>query len=132
VTLKLKTTTRRAVFSYESDGMAVSWELRPEDDGPAVIAKLERMLQFLHRERVAALPLPLAGPVPQLPRSGYITDQPPVGAASGVGTLMQQGLQQAKQFTGVPPVQPVPLQESIAKAAASGWELYTKEELANG
>lgn len=125
--LKLRTTKVRAVFEYEGDGMKASFELRPEDSAEELVGKLEKMLAFLRRE--LRPPLDPAVLLPALPPPGPRGHERsvPVGSASGVGTLMQQGLQQAKQFTGVPPVQPVPLQDSVARLP-NGWELMGDDD----
>lgn len=120
----MRLTKTRVVFDYKGDDMSASFELLPSDDGEQLEAKLEKMLAFLRRERQADQPTLPAIPVPR--QLGY-TPQP-VGTPSGVGTLMQQGLQQARPFTGVPPVQPVPLSDSLAQASTNGWELITEDD----
>jgi len=104
--LKLKATATKAVFEFEEAGMTASWSLSAKDSGPELVGKLERMLAFLRREKLGA---------PADTVVSYTTPVLPLGST---------GWQAAKpQFTGVPPVQPVPLQDSLA-AMPSGWELY--------
>lgn len=132
--LKFRTTKVRAVFEYVTSDMKASFELRPGDSPEELIAKLEKLLAFLRREQPAS-ERPAGLILPDAP--GYVSAPamkplpgpwvPPVGSASGPGTLMQQGLQQAKQFTGVPPVQPIPLQDSINRLP-SGWELMKDDD----
>lgn len=124
----MRLTKTRVVFDYKGDDMSASFELLPSDDGEQLEAKLEKMLAFLRRERQADQPtqemrLALEPAVP-----GRLPVARPVGSANGVGTLMQQGLQQARPFTGVPPVQPVPLSDSLAQASTNGWELITEDD----
>lgn len=107
MTLRLRTTTGRAVFEFEADGMKASWELSGKDSGPELVVKLGKMLEFLRREKLAQ-PEPAPAPVYQLP------------------AVPTPAWPTTPQFTGVPPVQPVPLQDSLA-AMPSGWELYTEE-----
>jgi len=109
MTLKLKATATKAVFEFEEAGMTASWSLSAKDSGPELVGKLERMLAFLRREKLGEQ----LSPVLQLPVQS---------ASSPAGIVM---LAPKPQFTGVAPVRPVPLQDSLA-AMPSGWELYDK------
>jgi hypothetical protein len=133
MSLSMRITKTRVVFDYKGDDMAASFELLPSDDGAQLEGKLEKMLAFLRRERQADQPtqemvrpalaaVPAPGNWPQRPMP--VT----VGSAAGVGTLMQQGLQHARPFTGIPPVQPVPLEESLKQVGTNGWELITEDD----
>lgn len=115
--LNMKAMKGKTVFEYTTEDMSASWTLSVEDSGPAIVKKLARMLEFMRTQEGVAPAAPMA-PVYQLPLPGPVPANgwPPVGGVREATPL---------PFTGTAPVQPAPLADSIAKAEALGWELYT-------
>lgn len=118
MSLKLRAVKGKAVFEFENDGMRASMELLSSDSGPELVVKLDRLLGFLRREKLEPQPGPLM--LPALP----------VQPVTPVLPLGSSGWQAAQpQFTGVAPVQPPPLADSLAKIQGSQWEIYDESNM---
>lgn len=110
--LKFTTGKGEVTFACDDGLVEATVRLKQSDDEAVVIAKLERVLSLLRKQQEAEPPtsptwqardvVAQPGPAEPLPR---------------------------RPFTGVPPVQPPPLADSVAHAQANGWEMYNPDEL---
>jgi hypothetical protein len=116
MTLRMTTGRGEATFVYDGDGMEARFTMTTADDEADLVAKLTKLLLFLRRE--GAAPEHTLAPVYPLP--GTV----PARDTAMVGMGWPKAVPQPPPFTGVAPIQPVPLADSIAQAHALGYELY--------